>query len=172
MVGGEEEIYEQVRPVLEKIATKDGLGYFGPSGAGHYVKMIHNAIEYGMMGAIAEGFNLINENEFGLKAHQPLADKVDLAILAKVWAHGSIVSGLLMNKAQSAFEKDPELDTIAGEVPRGETEAEMEWLESTGIHHPVIREARLERVETRTKPSFIGKVIAALRREFGGHAVK
>lgn len=182
MVGGDEAVYQQVRPVLEKIAIKNGLGYFGPSGAGHFVKMVHNAIEYGMMGAIAEGFNLVRSSPFGSVQGRQFAvrsseevDKeftIDLAKLARVWAHGSIISGLLMDKMVQAFAKDPKLSEVAGEVPRGETEVEMEWLEATEIDHPVIQQARKERVETRTKPSFIGKVIAALRREFGGHAVK
>lgn len=168
MVGGDESVYKQVEPVLLKIATKDGLGYFGPSGAGHFVKMIHNAIEYGMMGAIAEGFNLAY-------SFQPSADrsyKIDLAKLANVWAHGSIVSGLLMDKAAKVFTKDPKLESLAGEVPRGETEGEMEWLENLRLPMEVISAARKQRVATRTNPSFTGKVIAALRREFGGHAVR
>ena len=199
MVGGDEDVYKQVESLLAKIACQDGYGYFGPSGAGHYVKMVHNAIEYGMMGSIGEGFNLITNYELRItnqgKSDQDTSDggrlnppasgeamtpprwsnqefKIDLAKLAKVWSHGSIVSGLLMNKAAAAFSKNGELSDIAGEVPRGETEAEMEWLETTGTPHPVIIEARKERVATRTKPSFIGKVIAAMRREFGGHAVK
>lgn len=161
MVGGDEEIYQQVRPVLEKIAVKDGLDYMGPSGAGHFVKMVHNAIEYGMMEAIGEGFEIVRTSQFA----------VDLAKLARVWSHGSIVSGLLMEKTAQIFAKDPELRMISGEVPLGETEAEMEWLETIGVPHPVIIAARKERVATRTQPSFIGKVIAALRREFGGHQV-
>lgn len=168
MVGGDEAVYNQVRPILEKIAVADGLGYFGSPGAGHFVKMVHNGIEYGMMGAIAEGFNLIQSSDF---SHQMSDEKFDLAKLAKVWAHGSIISGLLMDKAASVFAKDAELSTIAGEVPRGETEEEMEWLETTGIPHEVIQQARRERVGMRTRPSFTGKVIAALRREFGGHKV-
>ena len=169
MVGGDKEVFEQVRPVLEKIAMPEGVDYFGPSGAGHFVKMVHNAVEYGMMGAIAEGFNLVRSWQFTVNSSK---FEVDLAKLAKVWAHGSIVSGLLMDKTASAFAKDPSLNSITGEVPRGETEGEMEWLETLGLSMPVIASARKERVETRTKPSFTGKVIAALRKEFGGHKVK
>ncbi|KKS51470.1 MAG: 6-phosphogluconate dehydrogenase, decarboxylating [Candidatus Gottesmanbacteria bacterium GW2011_GWA1_42_26] len=194
MVGGDEVAYEKVKPILSKIAQPDGYGYFGPSGAGHYVKMVHNAIEYGMMGSIGEGFNLVTNYESRItnqgkeersSSQVPslrLRDlpaqaggqgelrnegfKIDLAKLAKVWSHGSIVSGLLMDKAAAAFSKNKELSDITGEVPRGETEAEMEWLETTPTPHPVIIEARKERVATRSKPSFTGKVIAAMRREF------
>lgn len=164
MIGGDEAIYKQVEPLLAKIATKAGYGYFGPSGAGHYIKMVHNAIEYGMMGAIAEGFNLIQNSEFKIQ-------NKDLAKLAKVWAHGSIVSGHLMNMTERAFSRE-DFDQLSGSVPKGETETEMEWLKITGTSNPVIQAAREERVATRTKPSFIGKIIAALRREFGGHKVK
>lgn len=170
MVGGDKTVYNRVRPYFEAMGQVGGVGYFGPSGAGHFVKMIHNAIEYGMMGAIAEGFNLVRSKQFAVGSNSEF--KIDLAKLAKVWANGSIISGLLMNMAAQAFDKDPELNAISGEVPKGETEAEMEWLASTGISHPVIAQARIERVQTRSKPSFIGKVIAALRNEFGGHEVK
>lgn len=173
MVGGDEEVYVRVEPLLSKIATKDGIGYFGPSGVGHFIKMVHNAIEYGMMGAIAEGFELVHSLQIAVSSNNDKTKEfqIDLAKLAKVWAHGSIVSGLLMDKAATAFTKDPALATIKGEVPRGETEGEIEWLETTGVPHPVIQAARQERVETRKKPSFIGQVIAALRREFGGHSI-
>ncbi len=173
MVGGNKLIYEQVEPLLAKIATKDGYGYFGPAGAGHFVKMIHNAVEYGMMGSIAEGLGIISNFQYPISNEKDNNNfKFDLAKVAKVWAHGSIVSGLLMDKMAAALEKNPTLEGISGEVPRGETESEMEWVGKTGIPNPVIQQARLERVESRTKPSLIGKLIAALRREFGGHAVK
>lgn len=162
MVGGNREVYNQVAALLQKIATEKGLGYIGPSGAGHFVKMVHNAIEYGMMGAIAEGFNLVEASEF----------KIDLAQLARVWAHGSIVSGLLMSKAVDALYRDPTLSQLDGQVPKGETESEMEWLGTIGVPQPVIQASLVQRKETRNKPSFIGKLLAALRREFGGHSVK
>lgn len=161
MVGGDETIYTRVEPLLTKIAAKDGYGYFGPSGAGHYVKMIHNAVEYGMMGAIAEGFNLIQNSEFSIQ-------NKDLAKLAKVWAHGSIISGHLMNMAEKSFSRS-DFEKISGSIPKGETEEEMEWLSTIGIANPVIQTAREQRVESRKSPSFIGRVISALRREFGGH---
>ena len=119
---------------------------------------------------------LINKNIIkfsdGLNRFGQKISKIDLAKLSQVWSHGSIVSGLLMDKASSALTKDPDLSEIAGVVPRGETEVEMEWLATTGIPHPVIEASVKERQETRQKPSFIGQVIAALRREFGGHKVK
>ncbi|HCS79425.1 TPA: 6-phosphogluconate dehydrogenase (decarboxylating) [Patescibacteria group bacterium] len=172
MVGGDKKVYEQVAPLLSKISQKDGFGYVGPAGSGHFVKMVHNAVEYGMMGALAEGLNIIqkskikNQNESG-NDYRPNLQKI-----ARIWAHGSIVSGHLMNMAVRALEKDLQLQELSGQVPKGETEAEMEWLESLGQPMPVISAARKERVDSRKNPSFIGKVIAALRREFGGHAVK
>ena len=170
MVGGDKQIYEQVAPLLAKISTKDGYGYVGPSGAGHFVKMIHNAVEYGMMGAIAEGLGLLAGSGKG-KGESSAEFEFDLKKIAKIWAHGSIVSGHLMNMMRQALEKDPELKDLSGEVPKGETESEMEWLETLGQPMPVISAARQERVTSRKNPSFIGKVIAALRREFGGHSV-
>lgn len=178
MVGGDENIYRNVAEILEKVAVKDGYGYVGPSGAGHFVKMVHNGVEYGMMGALAEGFGIVHSSQFAVHSKDSLGNSVDekftfdLAKVAKIWSHGSIVSGLLATKAQSAFEKNATLDDIVGEVPKGETETEMEWLDTIGVANPVIQTARKQRVETRTKPSFIGKVIASLRREFGGHKVK
>jgi len=172
MVGGDKKIYDAVASLLAKIARKDGYGYVGPAGSGHFVKMVHNAVEYGMMGAIAEGLNIIqkskikNQNESG-NDYRPNLQKI-----ARIWAHGSIVSGHLMNMAVRAFEKDPQLAELSGAVPRGETESEMEWLETLGLSMPVISAARQERVASRNNPSFIGRVIAALRREFGGHKVK
>lgn len=166
MVGGDEAIYQAVKPILAKIATADGYGYFGAPGAGHYIKMIHNAIEYGMMGAIAEGFNLVKESEF--MSHD--SEKINLEKLAKVWAHKSIISGHLMSMAQRAFTRE-DFENLSGMVPRGETEIEMEWIGKTNIPNPVIQAARIERTKTRENPSFIGRLIAALRREFGAHAV-
>jgi 6-phosphogluconate dehydrogenase len=171
MVGGNKALYTQVEPLLAKIATADGYGYFGPSGAGHFVKMIHNAIEYGMMGAIGDGLNIISNFQLPISNEKEANFRFDLQKLTKVWAHGSIISGLLMDKTAAALAKDPQLASVGGSVPKGETEVEMEWLTTLGIPHPVIEAARNERVETRTKPSFIGQVIAALRREFGGHRV-
>ncbi|RJR16605.1 6-phosphogluconate dehydrogenase (decarboxylating) [Candidatus Microgenomates bacterium] len=162
MVGGDEAVYKKIESVLSKIATKDGYGYVGTSGAGHFVKMVHNAVEYGMMGAIAEGFNHLSASPF----------RIDFKKVASIWAHGSIVSGHLMNMAERAFVKDAQLEQTPGEVPKGETEKEMEWLETQNLPMPVIAAARQERVDTRSKPSFIGRVIAALRHEFGGHKVK
>jgi 6-phosphogluconate dehydrogenase len=118
-----------------------------------------------MMGAIAEGFNII-QNSKDLEGNF----RFDLAEVARVWSHGSIVSGLLMDKAASVLSKDPKLENITGVVPKGETETLIEWL-GKNQKNPVIDAARQERVDTRSKPSFVGKVIAAMRHEFGGHKI-
>ncbi len=163
MVGGDRSVYEFVKPLLSSLAQPKGLGYFGASGAGHFVKMIHNAIEYGMMGALAEGVTLAKNSEFN----------INIVELMRVWNSGSIIRGFLLEMLVRALNRDPFLGDVPGSVPRGETEVEMEWLgREIRTPHPVIQQARMERVESRQHPSFVGKVIAALRREFGGHEVK
>jgi 6-phosphogluconate dehydrogenase len=140
-----------------------GWLHFGPSGAGHYVKMIHNGIEYGMMQAYAEGFELLEATEWDL----------DLAAIADLWNQGSVVRSWLLELAADAFKKDPGLEHITGYV---EDTGEGRWTVEQAIAHsvpmPAISAALFMRFRSRQADTFSGKVLSALRNEFGGHAVQ
>ncbi|MEM9336320.1 MAG: NADP-dependent phosphogluconate dehydrogenase [Patescibacteria group bacterium] len=160
MAGGEKEVVEQYRELFESLAITDGFGHVGGPGAGHFVKMIHNGIEYGMMGAIAEGMNVLHEHKSALT--------LDMSQVLKPYEHGSIIQSNLMSWLADAYQTDGYLDRIAGEVPRGETEMEMEYV----IEHQdvwVLEAALNQRKHTRENPSFIGTLISAMRNQFGGH---
>src|SRR3989338_1832714 len=161
MIGGDREIFQKVEVLFKDMCVKDGYGYMGKSGAGHFVKMVHNGIEYGMMGAIAEGMQAISESRFG----------TDLNTAVRVYAHGSIIQSRLVSWLQDAYEEKGFLDKISGEVPPGETEEEMEKLEKLA-EMKVLHTARMMRVQTRKKPTYAGKLTSAMRNKFGGHAVK
>jgi len=161
MVGGEKRIFKKVEKLFKDMCVNQGYGYMGESGAGHFVKMVHNGIEYGMMGAIAEGVQAVRLSPF----------KSDLHAVVKVYSHGSIIESRLMSWLHKSFETKGYLEPIAGTVPKGETEKEMENLERLA-RMPVLNIARRERVRSREKPSFAGKLTAAMRNQFGGHAVK
>jgi 6-phosphogluconate dehydrogenase len=163
MIGGEEEAFRMAEPLFRAIAMKDGYAHVGPSGSGHYVKMVHNAIEYGMLQAIGEGFELIESGPF---------EGIDLSSLADLWNHGSVVRCWLMELAVRAFEKDPELEQITGEIGGGSTGhwALVEGM-TFGVPMPAINAAYTMRLRSRQEDSFAGKVVAALRWEFGRHAV-
>lgn len=165
MAGGDLPAFEIISPILQILAKPNGsYEYFGKSGSGHFVKMVHNGIEYGMLESIGEGFSIL---------HKSQEYNIDLVKAAKVWSKGSIVRGYLMDLMQSALEKDPNLNSIKGIAGGGET---GKWTVDTasemGIAVPAIEAALDARIKSQTKPSFSGKVIAALRQEFGGHSVK
>jgi 6-phosphogluconate dehydrogenase len=163
MVGGEPDICAYLEPIFKTLAPENGYLYCGPHGAGHYVKMVHNGIEYGMLQAIGEGFEILHAAPF----------KFDLAKIAALWQHGSVVRSWLIELAAAAFSKDPDLETLRGYV---EDSGEGRWtiLEAMerDIPAPVITLSLLERFRSRQPESFSAKVIAALRNEFGGHAVQ
>jgi 6-phosphogluconate dehydrogenase len=163
MLGGEREIVERLDPIFKTLAPKDGYLHVGPSGAGHFVKMIHNGIEYGMLQAYGEGFELLKASRFDL----------DLDKIAHLWNQGSVVRSWLLELAESAFNKDPELASIKGYV---EDSGEGRWtvLEAVERDVPasVLALSLFARFAARQEDSFSAKVIAALRNEFGGHAVK
>lgn len=163
MVGGEKEIVEQLEPIFKSLAPKDGYAHVGPSGAGHFVKMIHNGIEYGMLQAYGEGFELLKASRFEL----------DLGKIAHLWNQGSVVRSWLLELAESAFQKDPQLSSIRGYV---EDSGEGRWtvLEAVERDVPaaVLTLSLFARFASRQEDSFSAKVIAALRNEFGGHAIK
>jgi 6-phosphogluconate dehydrogenase len=163
MVGGDDEAFRTVEPALKTLAPEDGYAHVGPSGAGHFVKMIHNGIEYAMMQAYAEGFEILKNSSFDL----------DLRQLAGLWNHGSVVRSWLLELAESAFEKDPQLNGIQGYV---EDSGEGRWTVFEAIDEdvpaPTIALSLMARFRSRQDDSFGAKVLAALRNEFGGHAVR
>ena len=166
MVGGEAEAVEYVRPILESLAPASdrGWGHVGPSGSGHYVKMVHNGIEYGLMQAYAEGFEILRaKEEFGLDVHQ----------IAEVWRYGSVVRSWLLDLTARALEEDADLSGIAGFVPDS---GEGRWTVFDAIDldvpAPVITLALQMRFVSRQQESYAAKVLAAMRNQFGGHAVR
>jgi 6-phosphogluconate dehydrogenase len=163
MVGGDKSAYDHVEPALLTLAPKDGVAYFGKAGAGHFSKMVHNGIEYAMMQSYAEGFELLRASEFGY----------DLRTLTKVWNHGSVVRSWLLELAERAFVKDPDLKELKAYV---EDSGEGRWTVNEAIAHavpvPAIAASLFARFVSRQDNSFSMRVLAALRNEFGGHAVK
>lgn len=163
MVGGDKSAYEHLLPILTTLAPTNGLGYFGSPGAGHYVKMVHNGIEYALMQAYAEGFELLNESEY----------KFDLRQVTKVWNNGSVIRSWLCELAGRAFEKDPELAGLKAYVAdSGEGRWTVDEAIRLGVSIPTIALSLFTRFASRKENAFGLRVIAALRNEFGGHAVK
>ena len=162
MVGGEKDVYEKIKWLFKALATDDGYAYMGKSGSGHFVKMVHNGIEYGMMQAIGEGFDLLKSSDFDLNFED----------ISKVWAHGSIIEGLLMNTIYRALQKDNNLDKIIGRV---DDSGEGQWTVEAALKYkvsiPVITQALFSRYKSRDDERFSEKVISAMRFEFGGHKV-
>jgi 6-phosphogluconate dehydrogenase len=163
MLGGEKPVLAQLEPVLETLAPPNGYLHAGPSGAGHFVKMIHNAIEYGMMQAYGEGFEMLAASDFDL----------DLARIARLWNQGSVVRSWLLELCESALSKDPRLSSIKDYV---EDSGEGRWAArealETCVPVPVLTAALFARFASRQEQSFSAKVVAALRKEFGGHPVR
>ena len=164
MIGASDEAFALCEPIFKSLAPPDGYGHMGPPGSGHYVKMIHNGIEYGALQAYAEGYEIL---------HASKDFKLDLHQIAKVWNHGSVVRSWLNELAELAFAHDPNLDQLKGFV---EDSGEGRWTVQEAIDldvpAPVITLSLLARLRSRQADSFSAKVIAALRNEFGGHAVK
>ena len=163
MIGGENAIIERLAPIFTTLAPPDGYLHVGPNGAGHFVKMIHNGIEYGMLQAYGEGFELLKASQYDL----------DLGKISHLWNQGSVVRSWLLELAESAFEKDPKLSAIRGYVEdSGEGRWTVEEAIEKGVPAPVLMLSLFARFASRQDDSFSAKVIAALRNEFGGHAVK
>lgn len=163
MIGGPRDAFEAVEPALATLAPPEGYALVGPAGAGHYAKMVHNGIEYGMLQAYAEGFDLLQASDFDL----------DLGQLAALWNHGSVVRSWLLELAERALDKDPKLESLAGYV---DDSGEGRWtvLEAVerGVAADTLAHALFRRFTSREEDSFSMRMIAALRNEFGGHAVK
>jgi 6-phosphogluconate dehydrogenase len=163
MVGGDESAYQHCLPALTTLAPKDGLDYFGGAGAGHYVKMVHNGVEYAMMQAYAEGFELLKECDY----------KFDLRKVTRVWNHGSVVRSWLCELAERAFNKDPELAQLKAYVAdSGEGRWTIDEGVRLGVSLPTIALSLFARFASREPNAFGLRVLAALRNEFGGHAVR
>ena len=165
MVGGNDEAIQRLKPTLVALAPEAGYAHVGPSGAGHFVKMIHNGIEYGLLQAYGEGFQL-------LQASSEFPD-LDLSQIAEVWRHGSVVRSWLLDLAALALEQDPALEGIRGYV---DDSGEGRWtvLEAvrSGVPVPAIADSLFARFDSRDDDPFAMKLIAALRQQFGGHGVK
>ena len=163
MVGGDREAVAVIEPALAALAPEDGYAHVGPSGAGHFTKMVHNGIEYGMMQAYAEGFDL-------LKAYD---EELDLHQIADLWQHGSVVRSWLLELAERALAADPALDRLQ---PYVEDSGEGRWTAidaiERGVPAGVITDALYARFASRDERSFALRMLAALRNEFGGHAVR
>ncbi len=160
MVGGKPEAFALAEPLFAAIAQKDGYAHVGPRGAGHFIKMVHNAIEYGQLQAMAEGFELLEEGPYD----------VDLAQVANLWNHGGVVRSWLMELAARAFEQEPHLTSLSGRVGGGSTGSwaiEEAW--KVGVPMPAISASYMARLRSRQDDTFSGKVIAALRWQFGRH---
>ena len=165
MVGGEEHVCKRLEPIFLTLAPKDGYLRVGPVGAGHFVKMVHNGIEYGMLQSYAEGFELLAQSEF--------KDDFNLHDVAHLWNQGSVVRSWLLELAESAFARDPKLTQIAGYVEdTGEGRWTVEDAVNLAVPVPTLALSLFMRFLSRQDESFAAKVIAALRNEFGGHAVK
>ncbi len=163
MIGGWKDAFDFCEPLFKSISVEEGTLYCGKSGSGHFVKMIHNGIEYGMMQSIAEGFELLNKHNSNL----------NLGAIAKVWNHGSVVRSWLLELTQSALEKDKNLESIKGVMhSSGEGKWTVETALEMGVPAPVITMSLLMRYRSQQADTFSGKVVAALRNEFGGHDVE
>ena len=164
MVGGDAEPVERLRPIFETLAPPEGFLHVGPPGSGHYVKMVHNGIEYGLLQAYAEGFHI-------LEASKTFPD-LDLHGIAHLWNQGSVVRSWLLELAETAFERDPRLTGLRGWVDdSGEGRWTIDEAMDLSVPAPVLVLSLMARYQSRLPDSFGNKVIAALRNEFGGHAV-
>jgi len=165
MIGGSEQIFSFLEPLFQTLASKDGYLYCGPTGAGHFVKMIHNGIEYGMMQAYGEGFALLEASPYGRN--------LDCGRLSHLWNQGSVIRSWLLELLEEAFAKDPRLTEILGYVEdSGEGRWAVQEAIAGGVAAPVIAMALFQRFQWRRENTFENRVLAALRREFGGHGVQ
>jgi 6-phosphogluconate dehydrogenase len=162
MVGGPDDAIAVIEPALKSLAPEDGYLHVGPTGAGHYVKMVHNGIEYGIMQAYAEGFEILHKSRFDL----------DLRAIAHLWNQGSVIRSWLLELAEAAFAEDPHLDQLKGWVnDSGEGRWTVEESIALDVPAPTIYMALASRFYSRDDNAFSHRVLAALRNQFGGHAV-
>jgi 6-phosphogluconate dehydrogenase len=163
MIGGDADVFDYIAGVFKDISVENGFLYTGAAGSGHFTKMVHNGIEYGMMQSIAEGFEVFEHSEFD----------IDFQKTAKLFNHGSVVRSWLMELTENAFSKDARLDGIKGIMhSSGEGKWTLETALDLGVPTPVIALSIMMRYRSQMSDTFSGKVVAALRNEFGGHAVE
>src|ERR1700736_3603611 len=163
MVGGDDDAVQRVEPIFLTLAPKDGYAHVGPSGAGHFSKMMHNGIEYGMLAAYGEGFEILEKSEYDYDLHQ----------LASIWRHGSVVRSCLLDLLELALKDDRRLTAVKGWVAdSGEGRWTVQAAIDEDVPAPVITASLMSRFVSRQEESFSAKVIAALRNQFGGHPVK
>jgi 6-phosphogluconate dehydrogenase len=162
MVGGDDQPFAQVEPALATLAPDGGYAHVGPVGAGHYVKMVHNGIEYALLQGYGEGFEIMNASEYDL----------DLRQIAEVWRHGSVIRSWLLDLIAAAYRRDPELSALTGYVEdSGEGRWTVQEALDKNVPAPVINLSLIMRLRSRQRDSYSAKVIAALRNEFGGHPI-
>jgi len=162
MIGGEKKVFDYLEPIFADLCVKDGYIYTGKSGSGHFLKMVHNGIEYGMMQSIAEGFDILNKSEFDY----------DFEKVARNWNNGSVIRSWLMELTEQAFAKDAKLDDMKGIMhSSGEGKWTVETALDLEVPAPVITLSLLMRYRSLEQDTFAGKVVAALRNQFGGHDV-
>ncbi|MEQ6390667.1 decarboxylating 6-phosphogluconate dehydrogenase [Bacillaceae bacterium S4-13-58] len=163
MIGGDQEAFQIVEPIIKDISVENGYLYSGKSGSGHFLKMIHNGIEYGMMQAIGEGFDILEKSEFDYNYEQ----------VARVWNHGSVIRSWLMELTEKAFTEDEKLEELRGVV---QSSGEGKWTVETALDlqaaAPVIAMSVMMRYRSLEEDTFSGKVVAALRNQFGGHSTE
>ena len=165
MIGGEKVTYQYLEPIFKTLAPEKGYLFCGGIGAGHFVKMVHNGIEYGMMQAYGEGFDILEASPYG--------ESLDYAAVSHLWNQGSVVRSWLLELMESAFANDPNLSDIRGYVEdSGEGRWTIQQAIETGVSAPVIALSLMRRFRSQVQDSFSDKVVAALRREFGGHTTK
>jgi len=165
MVGGPEDAFRRLEPALEALAQDDGYAHVGPAGAGHFVKMVHNGIEYGLLQAYAEGFEILEGSR--------LFPDLDLRRIAELWRHGSVVRSWLLDLTERALSADPTLEAVRGYVEdSGEGRWTLQEAIEEGVPAPVTALSLFARLASRQDDSFAMKMIAALREQFGGHAVR
>jgi len=163
MVGAEDEVFKYIEPIFKDICVENGYLHCGRVGSGHYTKMVHNGVEYGMMQAIGEGFEILKESQFDL----------DYEKVARVWNNGSVIRSWLMKLVENAFEKSPDLEDIRGKIgSNGEGLWTVEEALKLKVPVPVIANSLFVRDRSQQDESFSAQVVAALRNEFGGHAVE
>lgn len=165
MLGGDEKAYKKIVPLLKTLAPKDGFLYCGPTGAGHFVKMVHNGIEYGMLGAYGEGFEILDSS--------PYSDSFDYSKIAHLWNQGSVIRSWLLELAEDAFRRDASLSKLQAYVEdSGEGRWTVQQAVESAVPAPVITASLYQRFRSRDENSFAERLIAALRDEFGGHGFK
>lgn len=163
MIGAEDEVFAYFKQLVKDISVANGYLHTGRNGSGHFTKMVHNGIEYGMMQAMGEGFEILEKSQFDLNYKE----------VARVWNNGSVIRSWLMELAESAFTKDPELDKIKGVMhSSGEGLWTVQEALELKVPAPVITESLFVRYRSLQEDTFTGKVVAALRNEFGGHTVE